>query len=417
MNKKILIVGLAFEEAFGTGVTLRNLFSQIQPNQLGVVDFCVSYKDYKYSKSLFNIRLDAEILEDFSRGMKSQDIDNIKTNVIKLSILSLRRHLAYYYNNYVQCKITPKLKEFVTSFSPDFIYVVPYNRKVINLALKISNLNNIPIVTHFMDDFRNRSPKDILYFLNEYFVKQKIKFLINKSYQCLAICDYMSEEYNRIFKTKFHSFHNPIQTSSFQNFKVISTENIIKELKIVYTGTIAENNYDTLIKFCSICENYSAGETKIYFDIFSPYSVSNIFYQRLVKSIKNFKYTTLKGGIIHSEVIPTLFKYNMLLLPLSFKKKSYSVIEFSFPTKVAEYMASGIPTLYILPKGIALHHYLVRNKIEYLIDDLNNRQIESFLQSFIRNPTLRVENIWAKEISYANFFIENVALKFKNLFN
>jgi glycosyltransferase involved in cell wall biosynthesis len=137
----------------------------------------------------------------------------------------------------------------------------------------------------------------------------------------------------------------------------------------------------------------------------------------LVKSIKGNSYTTFKGGITHSNIIPTLFEYNLLLLPLTFKHKYHSVIEFSFPTKVAEYMASGIPTLYILPQGIALHDYIKKHEIGYLIDQLDPDHIEAFLLSFINDNSLKGEDIRAKGIAYRSFDLVDVASKFEKIFS
>jgi glycosyltransferase involved in cell wall biosynthesis len=137
----------------------------------------------------------------------------------------------------------------------------------------------------------------------------------------------------------------------------------------------------------------------------------------MVKSIREYSYTTLKGGIAHSNIIPTLFEYDLLLLPLSFKHKYRSVIKFSFPTKVAEYMASGTPTLYILPQGIALHDYIKKHGIGYLIDHLDPALIEAFLLSFIIDPSLKGEDIRAKEIAYKSFDLVDVASKFEKIFS
>jgi hypothetical protein len=421
MNKKILIIGLTYNETLGVGVTLRNLFSQIQPSQVGIIDYCVTLIDIKYAKSLFNISHDAKIdaftnTNKITHISKYKWIERIKHTIFNLGLLSLRKYFAYYYNNYIYYDITPNLKYFVSDFKPDFIYVVPYNHKVIELALKLNNLYSIPIVTHFMDDFRKRSPLDVFYYLNEYLTKQRIKHLVNKSYLCVAICEYMAEEYQRTFRKVFHAFHNPLQITYFQNYKGAQKENSIEDLKIVYTGTIAENNYDTIILFSSICERLSTNKTKIYFDIYSPQNASNIFYHRLVKSIKCYRYTSLKNSLTHSKIVTKLFEYNLLLLPLSFKKRYYSVIEFSFPTKVSEYMASGIPTLYILPQGIALHNYIKKHEFGYLIDQLDSTRIETFLLSFINDASLRREDIRAKELAYRDFNIDDVASKFKELF-
>ena len=185
MDERVLIIGLSFNDAYGGGITLRNLFSGFRPNQVGVIDYCVTQKDLKYSTSLFNISIDNEIVEDIKATSKVNNtgwkwVENIKVDFIRLVLLSLRKYFAYYFNNFVRKEITPNLKKFITDFKPDFFYLVPYNRNIIDLVLRLNRMYSIPIVTHFMDDFRGRSPLDICYYLNEYLTRQRIKKIVNK---------------------------------------------------------------------------------------------------------------------------------------------------------------------------------------------------------------------------------------------
>jgi glycosyltransferase involved in cell wall biosynthesis len=422
MSNRVLIIGVSFNDDVGVGITLRNLFSSIQPNQIGIIDYSVTHEDFKFAKSIFNIGSDKEIAGDINCNeiksvTKKKWIEKIKVNFLILALLSLRKYLSYYYNNFSKFNITPNLKKFIADFKPDFLYVVPYNGRIIDLTLRLSILYNIPIVAHFMDDFRKRSPSDVFYYLNEFLTRQRIKRIVEKSYKCLAICESMAKEYEKILNKQFYFFHNPINTDVFKMYKFNAHRKDPHVLRIVYTGTIAENNVDTLIMFSCVCERLSAGENKFYFDIYSPHNKSNIFYQRLVKSIQGYNYTAFKGRVAHSEIVPTLFNYNLLMLPLSFKKRYHSVIEFSFPTKVAEYKASGIPTLYILPPGIALHDYIKKHEIGFLIDQLDAARIEAFLLSFINDPGLQGEDLRAKEIAYRSFDIVEVASKFEKIFS
>jgi hypothetical protein len=422
MHKKILILGVTFDETFGVGVTLKNLFSQISSNDIGIVDYSVTTRDFKYAGRLFDMNVNAEIIKEptgteSGEIIKSLNKEKTKVKYFKLIARAIRKYLVYYYNNYIPCRITPNLKKFIVDFDPDFLYVIPYKGRLVHLALRLNNLYDIPIVTHFMDDFRKRSPWDVFYYLNECLTRQRIFRITARSYRCLAICDSMASEYEKILNKKFHPFHNPINIELFKKHKFNSEGKTVRNFRICYTGTIAENNVDTLVAFSNGCELLETKETQLQFDIYSPVNESNPFYRRLIKSIKGYKRTTFKGKISHDEIISVLFKYDLLLLPLSFKKKYLSVIEFSFPTKVSEYMASGIPTLYIVPPAIALHDYITKNKIGFLIDRLDSSRIETFLKAFIQDANMQKEDVRAKEIAYASFHINDVAENFEKIFS
>lgn len=425
MNKKVLIIGVSFNDAFGGGVTLKNLFSQFRPEQIGVVDFSITILDFKYSHSLYNIsdnstvNLNATAIINKNVPNEESSLSAVKiSKSIKKSLifLMIRKYFSYYYNNYSKITLSNSLDIFINSFNPDYLYIVPYNRRIIDLALKINSLKGIPIVTHFMDDFRKRSPLDLFYPINEQITKHLTKRLVQKSYKCLAICESMAKEYEILFSKKFHYFHNPINIDLFRNH-FYQTREKDNTLKILYSGTIAENNCDTLIMFSEICEQIGKKDKNIIFNIYAPVMHNNIFYKKLNKAIFDYEFVNLNESISHDKIIPLMFHYDMLFLPLTFNKKYINVIKISFPTKVAEYMASAIPTLYVIPRGIALHDYISENNFGHLIDKLDADPIKDFLILFKNDAGMQVEDLRAKEIAFRDFHIADVASKFKAIFS
>jgi glycosyltransferase involved in cell wall biosynthesis len=427
MDKRVLLLGISFNDSYGAGVTLRNLFSLVPPENIGVVDYCVTFEDFNYAKSLYRLGKNEKSLvsgNDHKKepeSKKSESLPYIKSSVkfnFKLHfLLSLRKYLAYYYNNYSIIRLSNGLENFISSFKPDYIYVIPYNRRMINFALKISRKFSIPIVSHFMDDYRNRSPRDPLYFINESLTLRKVNVLVENSCKSMAICESMAEEYQKIFLRPFVPFHNPINTDLFHGQNVVENPENRQLLNIVYTGTIAENNIDTLISFSSVCEKIHRSGFGIKFDIYSPTNNTNIFFRQLVAEIKKYKAVNLKEKLEHAEIIQTLFNYNLLLLPLTFTGRYKNVIKVSFPTKVAEYMASGVPILFLIPEHIALHEFVTRYRVGYLIDELKEENIESFLTSIIDKKLILSRDETAIQIAFEKFDIMKVSENFAKVFS
>jgi hypothetical protein len=423
-NSKVILLGVSFNDAFGVGVTLRNLFSQFPPDQVALVDFNVNKDDLHYSKSLFHLgknqvlplnQKGVDINKQATSSLKSPQ-NNTLVKLIRIIFLTLRKYLAYYYNHYTSIKITKELNDFISKFNASYIYVVPYNRRVVNFALQLSKVHGIPIVVHFMDDYRKRSPWDLLYFYNEYRHIRKIRKLVNSSYRCLAICESMADEYESVLGKPFLYFHNPINIDSFENVRI---EKAFNEgiIRIAYTGTISENNFDTLAFFAEYCSHQKNSLRPIMLDIYAPNIITNLFYQRFSNNIKNNKYVELKDKLEHSQLIQALFNYDLLLLPLTFSQRYHHVIKVSFPTKVAEYMASGIPILFLIPEFVALHDFVTKFQFGYLVDKLETDKLNSLFDHLITEENINFRDLKARDLAIEKFDINKVASDFKKVFS
>jgi len=184
---------------------------------------------------------------------------------------------------------------------------------------------------------------------------------------------------------KLNEFNKPCKLSLAGQFKKpIRMPVISKDVKkICLAGSIF--GIDALDNFLSSCSNRMQ-EMEIQFDIYSTFSRYHVSYIRN-KFPHVSKNINFYGFIKESDIVEKLQTYDLLYLPLYFGLEKLSQSISSFPSKLHNYLSSGIPIIFHIPPKCALHNYAIENNIGILITSLNHNEI---LSAF--NYSLKYEN-------------------------
>ncbi len=181
------------------------------------------------------------------------------------------------------------------------------------------------------------------------------------------------------------NYNKPYALSMAGVFKNSETLPLInKEVKkICLAGSIF--GIDALVEFLSSCSQLMH-ENSIQFDIYSTFSDYYIAYLKkrfplIEKNINFFNF------IDESKIVSKLQSYDLLYLPLFFGKEKYNQSMSSFPSKLHNYICSGVPIIFHVPKLSALYNYATINNIGFIITSLDKDEI---VNSFIN--VLRYEN-------------------------
>lgn len=102
-----------------------------------------------------------------------------------------------------------------------------------------------------------------------------------------------------------------------------------------------------------------------------------------------------------------------LLLPLSFDHVQELIVRTSFPTKTAEYVASGTPILVHAPPYAAVTAEALRGRWAIVVSDPDVRAVAEALQSIVNDQHLRTSlRMAAKQTLEAEFALASVRRKF-----
>lgn len=397
-----------------TAITIRNIFSgwnmenlsflQLKSFHSGdIVDhnkFILDSKNLQLGRILTKLRKQSGNITDAPPalivGTNTTQSEKLKQN-IRLSISSLADMLNYQIDN--------TLTEFIETQKPDVIYLLPYGRRIIKLALNIKQKFGIPILPHFMDDWPSTIYKDsTLSLIQRKLTIQTLYELFNNCEKSLVISDAMKNEFEKRYKKcSFFSLMNDVEEYSGS----FIDENKPKEkLSLCYAGGLHLNRWASLLELCKIVrDNKNIGEIAVYTSPNDWKSTEHYF--------KDFEFVVYKGFINQSEVLKTLEAYDALIFIESFDDNIKKYTRFSISTKIPEYLSLGKNIIAVGPSDIASITYLKENNLAIVCDDTNRDEWKDILRNSLKDELLLKRNIEnGKNIFFKNHYRKNQREKF-----
>ncbi|MBS4058265.1 MAG: glycosyltransferase [Bacteroidales bacterium] len=431
--KKVLLLDTTLHKKDATGITLSNLFGSWPKESLFMIGskemiqlsnlegyentYILDDKDYYHRFPLgFFLRLlkSFSVKRNTTKSKATNEIISKAKTTLGSKIKSYLRHgfkklflslgLDHLFFRQI---ISSELREWIKKSGPDYFYAVLSTRHSILFAEKVNIEFNKPLIIHIMDDWpatignNTIAPK---YWNRK--INTEFKRLLTLTEKKIAISQMMAEEYQIRFGGDWEYFHNPVVFSNWENFqkKHISLPKNI--LKIGYFGRIGKANEQSIKVFMDVvssCQLAFPIEFHLYTNnITSNHSLKNVFFH-------SFLDNSLMPAAISS--------FNFLLLPISFNYEDVIFAKHSIPTKLSEYLISGVPVIVLAPKNIALSEFVSINNCGFCINTDNVSEIIHLLNEFIAD--ISIQNIYSnngKIVALNEFEINVVGKRFNRIF-
>jgi glycosyltransferase involved in cell wall biosynthesis len=426
---KILFLDSTLHNNNGTGITLTNLFlnwpkeslfmladksvGELEHNCLDANLFILTNEehDHKFPFNMFKKRITENdvkigIEKKIARTGKSLGKGSDRTKIIailKNKLLSLysKMGLEYYF---LRLKLSDKLNNWIEEIKPDYLYVLLSNRHSIIFAENVYHKYHIPIIIHIMDDWPATIGKTTLFpsFWNKK-INSDFKRLLSYSYKRIAISQKMAIEYESRFGGDWLFFHNPAEMNR-PSAQRVDSEKLKNKIKVGYFGGIGNANKATIDFFIEFMNQFPNLNLELH--IFSK-----------EKSLETV-FTIYHGYIAPDQIRGFMSSCDYLLLPLSFEAELLDFEKYSMPTKLSEYLASGVPVIVIAPPAIAVTEFVQLNKCAYLIDNLDIEVFNKmFLDIYNANHKEELEMLEkAKSVALENFSMQVVHKRFESIF-
>lgn len=285
--------------------------------------------------------------------------------------------------------VSEELKQCINEFNPDFVFSALGSLDRMNYLQSVMRYApNSKYVVYITDDWCNTA-------YNGRFLKkrwereyhEKIKEVLGNSALNLSICSYMSEVYKAQFGFDFIPFHNPVDTK-YWNAVPSVRKHPDDFFSIIYVGKINKDTKPRLKKMSRIVEKLNKEEqTKVVFDIYSPSTKD-------IEEFSAFDYCQVYPSIPNSQIPQLLKGYDCLFLPLGFSKSSRQYTRLSMPTKLTEYMASGVPMIVNCPEEIALSKYVTETKCAFVCNEQNENALKETLLSVVSDKSKKEEIVF-----------------------
>ncbi len=430
LNTKVLIYGQPFNNFSGGGITLSNLFKGWSKDNIAVlstpfmlrtISFEICDRYYQIGKNEYHWKFPFSLYKETFPSGKIEE-GKIKTNnyVMKekdglrqiissklLNPLIQLFGLSHYISN---IKISFELKNWLSEFNPDILYIQISNREGILFAQDLIKCLKIPSIIHMMDDWPSTisTQGPFKYYWNKK-IDKEFKLLLDKVDLHLSISDAMSAEYLKRYKKNFIPFHNPVELRKFD----IPMENSERSnnFRILYIGRIGTANKNSIIYFARVISQLKIDKIKFEFNIFS-----NEFNIPELKPVKNIDNIRIMPSVAHERVPALLKEHDLLLLPLDFSQTGLKFAKLSIPTKASEFMISGTPVLVFAPEETAVSKFFSMNECGYCVTAEDKGQIEEAIRKIVTDPEKRTRiSRNAYTLAKERFDSEKVRFKFQNL--
>lgn len=430
---KVLIYGETFKNIGGGGITLNTLFGDWPIDNIFMLNdrfgetsdahFTQYYQlGHLENKSLLHKfgfitgnRSGAHKVHK-SRSQKTITTQNnslFKGNLyfkLKEQFISFLK-MAGIFDLFFQFKVSEELILWIKEIKPDIIYFQPSTIENIKFINELHQISGIPYIIHVMDNFLDiNTLSKKLSAKASVSIKESLNDLVKKSNLCMGICEEMCKQYGNEFNRTFYSFQHAVDDKLwFRNYSVRTNP---LPFVILYAGRTSLGTFNSLFLLAQAIDNCNEKHNcNFEFQIQSTSKEHN-----LLKKFSKYNCVRIIEPVPYKNLPDRYMEADLLVLPMDFDTESLNYIKYSMPTKVPEYLISGVPIFVLAHEITALYKYAKSENWAFTNSTVDESDIEALLLNIRNNYDKRVEiSETAKQVGERNHDIHTVRESFKQL--
>ena len=231
----------------------------------------------------------------------------------------------------LQFATSRRVASFFKAHQPCAVLLVPMGDGQLFLAGEsAATALDLPTVLWVLDDWASGAGRELTWARNR--INAALRRSSKRSVARFAVSKEMAERYESQFGCKWEVLCNGVEASTFSG--AVLTENPATSFKIGFFGAVYSIQVEPLEALCESCGELGI-EVIVYGDV-DP---------NLRARLTRFKCLTLKEPVPECVAHIEMKKCDALYLPYSFDLSASTVVETSFPTKMADYVVSGKPVV------------------------------------------------------------------------
>lgn len=390
--KKILFIGAGIiDKPHAAGITVRSIFDGINTSfVMGLVwgeaasktKAPFELKKLFYSKFSPARFLDNTRLKQTSHKIKKAEStvvrDEMRSNQsspVRKMIRNIRQRIALIPAG-ARVIVKARDLEEIRAFSPQVIYTVGESVATLRLAYQLSEKLEIPIVIHFMDNWKHSIEWASNPLLKRYQKKlsRYCDLCYTRTTECIAIGERMAEAYEKETGVKHRIIMNSVDTQKW--FCTPRQDDGMTHF--IYAGGLHLGRENALRTIGECIERLN--EKGGYRADFSIYTSDNNIDLYSAK-FNHLNSTFFRKAIPHDQIHTAYQDSDVLVHVESNALFNNEFFKYSVSTKIPEYMATGRPILFYGPENIYLFGFLRNNQLAYTVKD--EEEIESVLMELI----------------------------------
>ena len=385
--KRVLIVNsYSVNVNNATGITLQSVFGELDADRLMELYW------NKTADVTGNLNIKFKVLDfaplslaglvfnnkgkEISGKMKNTAEHSAQSNsVIKKAVTYLRQFITLQ-ADLSRIKLTNRDMEDIKAFKPQVIYTLGGGVVALKLSYLLSKKLDLPIVVHFMDNWRHCLQWEENPLLGHYkkTLKKYCNLCYSRSTECIAISPEMAKVYTEETGVRHSVLMNSVRIRDY----LCSPRKNDGVYRFVYTGGLHLGRYKGLYKIGKAIEKIAVKKgVGAEFSIYT--STENI--NAYSDNFKDLANTKLIEAVPHSEIRHIFQNADFLVHTESDALVNNVYFKYSVSTKIPEYLASGRPTLFYGPQDIYLYKFLTDSQTAATAD--NEEKLSEVIEAMI----------------------------------
>jgi len=273
-------------------------------------------------------------------------------------------------------------RKWISDFKPDIIYTMLYEINVMTLVLQVSELMDIPIIPHFMDDWpATLHLKYPVRTLLHWHSNRLLSRILDRSRLCLTISEMMADAYQQRYKKQCKSVMLCVDQDTIYS----PPKTRQAEVVFTYIGGLHLKRWESLLEIrAALMEAQKAG-CQVRCNIYT--------HKHDVERYKHVLHLppvmTVEGTLCHDEVEAIQRESDCLIYIESFARWQKLFTRYSISSKIPEYLSVGRPVLVYGPEGIASIEQLRSYKCGEIVTSRNKDDLARAIINISNSPELR----------------------------
>ena len=263
------------------------------------------------------------------------------------------------------------------------IFTVPWDHFTV-AAYFIHVITGVPIFMYVMDDpIGSRRPDEIQPLLYRIIMPR----LARACKRVWGVSDGMCEYFAQAYGIQCWPLLPLLNIEVFQKKATRRANQPDRTFHIVFTGSIYSAQVDAVRRLVHVVNRCSEDneDQKIELRL-------TLYTQAPAGALKRMGLTgrnVRQDAVRHENIAAALAEADVAFLPLSFEPGLRHVVETSFPSKIAEYLAAGLPILAHAPSYSTVARYCREHNCGLVVDEPNEAALRDALTRLSRDSVLR----------------------------
>ncbi len=388
---RVLIVnGQPASSPTAEGITLGRLFQDWPPERLaqvytaalphaltGAIDYHIPANSRRHLAWLNLPSISAALLAREADGSQAAPASGGRAARLRAAAkLEARRWLDLF-----PYELPVEIEQQIVSFRPHLVYSCLGNIQISRLALRLAHLCRVPVIPHFMDDWRSTQyvgRPDLA--IHRALLLRSLDAVLETAPFGLTISDAMASEYSAEFGKPFHAFMNCVPIPAIAP----PLPPLSAAPRLVYVGGLHLDRWRALREIggalAALNREGIAGSLTVY----ALAADLATFGDKLAGAGVG-----IGGSLSQAEVLAAIAEADVLVHVESFDPKMRRYTRLSISTKIPQYAVSGRPLFCYGPPEVASLRFVHENALGLLGGSQDSGELKVQLRRILDASSLR----------------------------